>query len=708
MKQVVQSARGGGLSLKEVPEPLVTDGHLLVRTRASLISSGTDRLVTGFANKSLVAKAASRPDLVKKVVATARRDGVAAALRAAFARLDEPLPLGYSAAGVVEAVGAGLEAKFRVGQRVAIAGAGLANHAEINLVPGNLAAPVPDDANDEEACFGTLAAIALHAVRNLGLSLGESAAVIGCGLVGQLAVRLLELSGVRAVALDYDAARLELARYGGAELALNLGEGDPSGAIIATTGGLGCDGVLIAAATDSSEPFELAARIARDRARVCLVGLTGTEFPYRDYMQKELSIIVSRSYGPGRYDADYEQRGMSYPPGYVRWTETANLAEAVRLMSRKSDRRLAVEPLISHRFAFDKAEDAYALVTGKTEPHLGVVLRYAEAPKRDGVVRLRVPAHVATAAKIGTCVVGLIGAGNFARIEILPRLKAMSGVTLKTVVTRRGTSGEHAREKFGFEQASTDVETVFGDPAINAVIIATPHSTHADLTARALIAGKNVYVEKPLALSRDEVNRVIEARNGSAGFFQVGFNRRAAPLAIEMHNMLVNARGAKSIFIRVNAGALPKESWLTSEQEGGGRILGEMCHFVDLARFLMMQPIEQVMAIATRTQSAICEDVSATLSFADGSLATIMYTTLGDTSFSKELIEAYAGGKVMVIDDFRRGAGAQDKGHANALQRFVDGVRKGRAPFPEDELVETSLATIAVRESLRSGAPVTL
>ena len=260
MKQVVQSARGGGLSLKEVPEPLVTDGHLLVRTRASLISSGTDRLVTGFANKSLVAKAAARPDLVKKVVAKARRDGVAAALRAAFARLDEPLPLGYSAAGVVEAVGAGLEGKFRVGQRVAIAGAGLANHAEINLVPGNLAAPVPDDANDEEACFGTLAAIALHAVRNLGLSLGESAAVIGCGLVGQLAVRFLELSGVRAVALDYDAARLELARYGGAELALNLGEGDPSGAIIATTGGLGCDGVLIAAATDSSEPFELAAR----------------------------------------------------------------------------------------------------------------------------------------------------------------------------------------------------------------------------------------------------------------------------------------------------------------------------------------------------------------------------------------------------------------------------------------------------------------
>jgi len=709
MKQVVQSARGGGLSLKEVPEPLVTDGHLLVRTRASLISSGTDRLVTGFANKSLVAKAAARPDLVKKVVAKARRDGVAAALRAAFARLDEPLPLGYSAAGVVEAVGAGLEGKFRVGQRVAMAGAGLANHAEVNLVPGNLAAPVPDDANDEEACFGTLAAIALHAVRNLGLSLGESAAVIGCGLVGQLAVRFLELSGVRAVALDYTAARLELARYGGAELALNLAEGDPSGAIMATTGGLGCDGVLIAAATDSSEPFELAARIARDRARVCLVGLTGTEFPYRDYMQKELSIVVSRSYGPGRYDAEYEQRGMSYPPGYVRWTETANLTEAVRLMSRRSDRRLAVEPLISHRFAFDKAEDAYALVTGKTEPHLGVVLRYAEALKRDGVVRLRVPAHVATAAKPGACVVGLIGAGNFARVEILPRLKAMPGVTLKTVVAQRGTSAAHAREKFGFEQASADADDVLNDPAINAVIIATPHSTHAELTARALGAGKNVYVEKPLALSRDEINRVIAARNGSAGFFQVGFNRRAAPLAVEMRTMLAKAGGAKSLLIRVNAGALPKESWLADEAEGGGRILGEMCHFVDLARFLIGAPIVSVGASAARTAGVVSEDVSATLSFSDGSLATIVYTALGDTGRSKELIEAYAGGKAMAIDDFRRGAGAQDKGHAAALAAFIAAVKAGGpAPYPEDELIETSLATIAVRESLRSGAPVTL
>ena len=720
MKQVVQSARGGGLSLKEVPEPLVTAGHLLVRTRASLISPGTDRLTTGFAKKSLIAKATARPDLVKKVVAKARRDGVAAALRAAFARLDEPLPLGYSAAGVVEAIGAGLEGRFRVGQRVAVAGAGIANHAEVNLVPGNLAAPVPDDANDEEACFGTLAAIALHAVRNLDLSLGETGAVIGAGLVGQLAIRFLELSGVHAIALDYDASRLELARYGGAEHAFDLGAGDPSAAILAATGGLGCDGVLIAAATESSEPFELAARIARDRARICLVGLTGTEFSYRDYMQKELSIVVSRSYGPGRYDADYEQRGMTYPPGYVRWTETANLAEAVRLMSRRSDRRLAVEPLISHRFAFDKAEDAYALVTGKSEPHLGVVLRYPEQAKSDSVVRLRVPVHVSSKAKTGECVVGMIGAGNFARVELLPKLKSMSGVKLRTVVARRGTSAEHARDKFGFEQASADVDSILNDPAINAVIIATPHSTHAELTARALAAGKSVYVEKPLALTRDEMNRVIGARNGSAGFFQVGFNRRFAPMAIEARSRLARQTGARFVLIRVNAGPLPKESWLAAEEEGGGRILGEACHFIDLARFLIGAPIASVQAGAAHAAGAVCEDLSANLAFADGSLATIAYTALGDTAHSKELIECYGGGAVAVIEDFRRititaegrtnaSSKAQDKGHAAALAAFVAAVRSGGpAPVAENELIESSLATIAVRESLRSGAAVQL
>jgi predicted dehydrogenase len=379
-------------------------------------------------------------------------------------------------------------------------------------------------------------------------------------------------------------------------------------------------------------------------------------------------------------------------------------------MSRRSDRRLAVEPLITHRYDFAKAEDAYAMVTAKTEPHLGVVLRYPEPSKTEGVVRLRVPAHVSGAAKPReACVIGLIGAGNFARVEILPKLKAIPGVTLKTVTARRGASAEHAREKFGFAAASADVESVLSDPAINAVVIATPHSSHAALTARALEAGKSVYVEKPLALDRDQINQVIAARNGAAGFFQVGFNRRFAPLAIEMRDTLAKAGGTKSVLLRVNAGALGAGSWLTDEAEGGGRILGEACHFVDLARFLIGAPIVAVNATAARVATPVGEDVSATLSFSDGSLATILYTALGDTTHSKELIEGYAGGKVTAITDFRRGAGAQDKGHAAALAAFVAAVKAGGpAPIPEEELIETSLATIAVRESLQSGAPVRL
>jgi predicted dehydrogenase/threonine dehydrogenase-like Zn-dependent dehydrogenase len=721
MKQVVQSARTGKLSLKEVPAPRVRPGHLLVATRASLISAGTERMVVKFARKNLAAKARARPDLVRKVFDKARRDGIAATIRAVMARLDEPLPLGYSASGQVLEVGEGVEGRYRVGQRVAVAGAGLANHAEVNLVPVNLAAPVPDDVNDEEACFGTLAAIALHGVRNLGLQMGDRAAVIGVGLVGQLAVQLLDLAGVRVAAFDYDEGRLDLARFGRAELTWNLGQGDPDGAMQAFTEGLGCDGVLIAAATETSEPFELAALVARDRARISLVGITGTEIPYRAFMAKELSVVVSRSYGPGRYDSDYEGRGMKYPPGYVPWTETRNLAEAVRRMSRRTDHRLAIEQLISHRFAIEQAEDAYAMVAGNTEPHLGVVLGYG-ASRPAAVGGLRIPLSVSVGKREGGCVLGVIGAGNFARTMLLPPLKTMKGVRLHTIVTARGISAEHSGEAFGFENAATDETAVFDDGDINGVLIATPHSSHAALTARALAAGKSVLVEKPLALNRDELNLVIAARNQADGFFQVGFNRRFAPMAVRARDHLAGIDGAKFILMRVNAGTLPPESWQNAPEEGHGRILGEVCHFVDLARFLIASPIASVHASAAAVTGDACEDLTATLNFSDGSLATIAYTAKGDTAYSKELVECYAGGTVVTIDNFRtytvaadgrvKRSGArldQDKGHRAALAAFTAAVAGGGpAPVSEAELVEASLATIAIAESLRAGAPVSL
>ena len=728
MKQVIQSPRTGKLAVREVPAPKVTAGHVLVRTRASLISAGTERMSVEFARKSLAGKAKARPDLARQVLAKARRDGLRATWNAVLARLDEPMPLGYSAAGEVVAAGAGLEGVFRVGERVAVAGAGLANHAELNVVPRALVAPVPDDVPDEEACFATLAAISLHAVRTLGPGLGDVVAVLGVGLVGQLAVQLLTLSGARAVALDYNPGRLDLARRMGAQAALDLADGGVAEAVSALTAGVGCDGILIAAATDSSEPLATAAAIARDRARVCMVGDTGTAFPRREFMQKELNLVVSRSYGPGRYDEDFEGRGVKYPAGFVRWTETENLAECVRLMSPALARRLDVAPLITHRFPLDEAEAAYAMVTGASEPHLGVVLTYggdsADAADAGAPAGARDPSFPATAAGPAGkgCVLGVIGAGNFARTVLLPELKKLAGVRLHTVVTRRGASAEKTRQTFGFAHAGADEAAVLENPDINAVLIATRHDSHAELTARALEAGKAVLVEKPLGLDRQQINRVIEARNGSAAFFQVGFNRRFAPLAVTVRDRLRGTAGPKFVLLRVNAGPLPADHWAHAADEGGGRILGEVCHFVDLARFLIGAPIASVLADTGEATGGISDDVTVTLRFADGSLATVAYTALGDMAFGKERIEAYAGGAVFTIDDFRTLVVAedgrvashgsrrrQDKGFTGALKAFVGAVAAGGpAPVDEAEVVETSFATIAVLESLRAGTRIDL
>lgn len=717
MKQVIQSARSGKLSLRDVPHPRVRAGHLLVATRASLISAGTERMVIDFARKSLAAKAHSRPDLVQKVLDKARRDGLAATLKAVMARLDEPLPLGYSAAGRVVAVGAGLEGAFQVGQRVAVAGAGLANHAELNVVPSALVAPVPDDVEDEEAAFATVTAIAMAGMRSLNAQLGDVVAVIGVGLIGQLAVGLLALQGARVVAFDTNPARLALARTMGAELTLNPAGDGLEAAVAALNPGFGCDSVLIAAATDSSEPLALAARLARDRARVVLVGKIGTEFDYATFMKKELTLSVSRSYGPGRYDPDFENQGVKYPVGWVRWTETENLREAVRLMRRSLPRRLDVTALITHRFPFAQAEAAYDLVTGGQEPHLGVVLAYDETAAATNPVVF----PTATPVAAGRCVIGMIGAGAFARTVLLPELARLPQVEFRTLCTQRGASADHGQKSFGFAQATTDLETVLNDPAINAVVIATRHNSHADLTARALAAGKAVLVEKPLAMDAEQLNRVITARQSSPGFFLVGFNRRFAPLVGKIQTHLVSHPGPRLIQIRVNAGAVPPDSWVNATDEGGGRILGEMCHFIDLARALAGAAIVSVAAEAVAAGSGPCDDVVVNLSFANGSLATLLYTARGDTAAGKERIELFAGGSGVVLDNFRTLAVTtngrtrveknlgQDKGHRAELTAFVQAVANGGpAPVDEAELIETSSATLAVLDSLREGRRITL
>jgi len=716
MKQVIQNRRTGKLALCEVPAPKVRAGHLLVRTRASLISPGTERMVIDSSRKTLLGKARERPDLVTKVLDKAKRDGFAATFQAVMARLDEPLPLGYSAAGEVVAVGVGLEGKFRVGERVAMAGAGVANHAEVNAVPENLVCSVGDDVSDEDACFGTLGSIALHAVRNSESRLGDVVAVIGCGLVGQLAAQFLRLSGARVVALDYDVGRLALAAELGAELTWNLAEDGFEAAISRLSEGTGCDAVVIAAATQSNEPFETAAVIARDRARIVLVGMTGTAFPYADFMKKELSVVVSRSYGPGRYDDDFENRGVKYPEGWVRWTETKNLAETLRLMSPVLAGRLDVAALVTHRFPIDAAEDAYALVTVSGEPYLGVVLTYPKV-----AVSIR-PHFKSATGRGGGCILGVIGAGNFARSVLLPELKKMPAVYLHTLATQRGASAEHGKQSFGFTNASADPEAVFCNPEINAVLIATRHDSHAELTARALAAGKAVLVEKPLAIDLDGVNAVITARNdqSEAVFFQVGFNRRFALPIERLRRSLAKRDGAKVVLIRVNAGAIDAAHWVHAADEGGGRIVGEVCHFVDLARYLAGSYIVSVQAEGARVTEAACDDVSVALRFADGSIATILYTALGDARAGKEWIEVHAAGATYSIDDFRTltvsgdaatapWRGSQDKGFHLALKAFFGAVvNAGPAPIDEAELIETTVATIAILESLRCGARIDL
>lgn len=717
MKQVIQNARSGKLSLKDVPEPRVRSGSVLVRTRASLISAGTERMVIDFARKSLVGKAKERPDLVAKVLEKASRDGLAATFKAVLARLDEPLPLGYSASGEVVEVGAGLEGTFVVGQRVALAGAGLANHAELNVVPKALVAPIPDDVTFEEASFATLTSIAMAGVRNLRVGLGDVVAVLGVGLVGQLASQLLTLQGARVIAVDTNPDRLALAKSLRAELTWVLSEAGLPEAVGALTQGRGCDGILVAAATESSEPLEMAAEIARDRAPVVMVGKTGTEFPYAAFMKKELSLMVSRSYGPGRYDDEFESRGVRYPVGWVRWTESDNLAESLRLMSLSAPRRLDVQSLVTHRFGIAAAESAYSLITAGKAPSLGVILTYEGWTPKPAA-----PALLTKGEAQNKCVLGVIGAGNFARAMLLPQLARLPNVEMAMLATARGHTADHGTETFNFTHGTTDAQQVLDDPRINAVLIATRHADHADFTARALAAGKSVLVEKPLGLNHKELSHVWDTRLKSKGFFTVGFNRRFAPMAVTIRKHLSAHIGPKMLLLRVNAGALASDSWVNAESEGGGRILGELCHFIDLARFLAGSAITSVDAKAAQVTHGVADDLTVTLTFADGSLATILYTALGDSAYSKERFEAFSGGTVVALDNFLTlsvtGMGrtrttkarmGQDKGHGAELAAFANAVvAGGPAPIPEQELIETSLATLLVLESLQKGHAITM
>ncbi|NNN06033.1 MAG: Gfo/Idh/MocA family oxidoreductase [Elusimicrobia bacterium] len=705
MKQLLQDLKDGRTHVADVPAPTPTAGQVLVRVRASAVSAGTERMLVDFAKSGLLGKARRRPDLVRQVLRKARRDGIMTTLRAAQGRLEAPLPLGYSCAGVVEAVGEGVE-DFAVGDRVACAGAGYANHAEFAAVPQNLCALLPADASWDEAALTTLGAIALQGFRLSEAKLGETVAVIGLGLLGQLAARLAKAAGCRVFGVDLDEARLKVARAAGVEAVLRA-EAERAGA--AFTDGRGFDAILIAADGATNDPIELSAALARERGVVVAVGNILLGVPRDAFYRKELTLKVSRSYGPGRYDPAYEEGGLDYPYAYVRWTEQRNMAEFVRLMSGGA---LGLGPIITHRLPIASGTEAYALISGGDRGALGVVLEYPD----DASATTRVDLSAETAANPGEGV-GVLGAGAFAAGVMLPAIKA-SGASLRGIASPSGTHAKNAAERFGFAFAASKAEEVLNDAGTATVVILTRHDLHAEQVCAALAAGKNVFVEKPLCLSAEELKRIDAARRTAKGILAVGFNRRFAPMTETLKAAFKDVAGPKAVQIRVNAGALPPGHWAADPAQGG-RLIGEGCHFIDWANFVVgAAPVGADARALGRKPGE--QDWVLRLHYADGSAADILYTSEGDAALGKERYEVHGGGVSAVMEDFRRlsvyRGGKQrtsrdwtsaDKGHARQWNAFFAAVRAGGpACVSWDEIALTTRAALAARESLRRGAPV--
>ena len=706
MKQILQNLRTGETELVDVPRPRCKAGHLLVATRRTVISAGSERMLVEFGQGNLLAKARSQPDRVKDVLNKMQTDGVLTTVETVFNKLDQPLPLGYCNAGVVIEVGAGVEG-FQIGDRVVSNG----GHAEIVCVPKNLCAKIPDSVSDEEAAFTVLSAISLQGIRLVNPTLGERVAVVGLGLLGLLAVQMLVANGCHVLGIDFDEERLALARaFGATTVSLGKGE-DPVAAANVFSGGRGMDAVLITASTPSHDPMHQAAEMSRKRGRIVLVGVVGLNLQRADFYEKELSFQVSCSYGPGRYDENYEANGNDYPLGFVRWTEQRNFEAVLGLMASG---RIVIDSLVTERMAQTEAASAYKLLTdGKSA--LGIVLTYPEQPIEQPRTVTYMPANPATGSSpAGSATVGVIGAGNFAMAVLLPALQK-SGATLHTIASSGGTTASIAAKKFGFQQATTDYRSMLADPAINTIVITTRHNTHAGMVIEALEAGKHVFVEKPLALNREELLAVREAvQNAPGQQLLVGLNRRFSPLTEKMRTLLTGRSEPITVSYMVNAGAIPLNHWAQDQVVGGGRIIGEGCHFVDVVRYLVGQPIVGVDARMVGGSGTIPmreDKMTITLEFADGSLGTVHYFANGSKRFPKERVEAFSDGRVLSLDNFTalRGFGwsgfrpmrllRQDKGHNSELQQFVNRISTGGDwLIPWNELEEVALATFTATE----------
>jgi predicted dehydrogenase/threonine dehydrogenase-like Zn-dependent dehydrogenase len=708
MRQVLQELGSGKTVLAEVPEPAASPGTLRILTRRSLISAGTERMLIEFGRAGWVDRARQHPERVQQVLNKVRTDGLAAAAEAVRSKLDQSLPLGYCNVGQVD-VAQDL-AGFVAGERVVSNGP----HAEVVAVPANLCARIPAGVGDDEAAFAVVGAVGLQGVRLAAPSLGESFVVTGLGLIGLITVQLLRANGCRVLGIDPDPLRTALARgFGATTIDLGGGE-DPVAVAAGFSGGRGVDGVLITAATQSDEPVSQSARMCRKRGRIVLVGVAGLRLNRAEFYEKELTFQVSCSYGPGRYDPEYEQGGRDYPFGFVRWTAQRNFEAVLELIA---ERRLDVLPLITHRFPLAEASRAYDLLTEKREPALGVLLEYPD--RTVGAPAARTLRLAPAAAVVATePAVAVLGAGNYAGRILIPAL-ARSGARLLGIASHGGVTAARLGRKYGFSTVTTDPAGLLADPQVNAVVVATRHDTHATFVQQALEAGKHVFVEKPLAITAGEIDGIESTLAKLPGPHQpmlmVGFNRRFAPLSLRMKALLEQERAPKSFIVTVNAGAVPAGHWTQAAAVGGGRIIGECCHFIDLLRFLAGSPIVHWdLATVAATGSEADTPATITLTFADGSAGTVHYFSNGHATFPKERIEVFCAGRILQLDNFRalRGFGwgglgparawRQDKGQNACAAAFIAAIRSGGgSPIPLEEILEVSRTTVAVGTAAR-------
>ncbi len=721
MKQIAQNYKSGELAVLDVPAPTCRPGGVLVRSLFSLISTGTEMMKVSEASMSMVGMARARPDQVRKVLDQVQQQGMVTTYKKVMNKLDSYTPLGYSLCGVVTDVGPGAE-EFKVGQLVACAGNEQALHAEYNWVPVNLCAAVPDGVAPEHAAFATVASIAMHGVRRGEVQLGETAVVIGLGLIGQLVVRLLVAAGVQAVGVDPVEARCRLAEKAGAALAGSPDDPDTlASGLAAITSGRGADHVFLAAGGHTNGPVELAVKLARDRGRVVDIGKMKLDLPWNAYYEKELDVRFSRSYGPGRYDDRYELEGVDYPVGYVRWTERRNLESFLELLARNS---LEVASLIDGVFPFAEAAKVYGDLKEGTLKAVGVLLEYeqpaGDAPKpatskvaADGKPG---PAKAKGKGRKSEARIGFIGAGNYASSMLLPHLARIGPASLAHVATTKSLSAVNAQKKFGFTTASTDSDAIFDDESLDAIFIVTRHATHAKLVCRALETGKAVFVEKPLALTRLEADAVAEAITKTGNDrLMVGFNRRFAPLLTAMRKEFGGSAATSNSRYLVNAGKLAADSWYLNESAEGSRFVGEGGHFIDTLTWWADSLPEEAYAVRGPENG----DVQVTIRFANGASGTIAYLTGGNSRYPKETMDATGGGRNALLDNFKtatvwsgrgkatsKARGGQDKGQRTEMEQFVEAVRTG-APMPiaADALLAVTRATVAVGESLLSGKP---